>query len=81
MQVTVLLFGYLREKAGRGRLSVQVPVGATVESLVEWLAREVPLDPALLSRVCPAVNQEYREAGAVLAEGDEVALIPPVSGG
>lgn len=78
MRVSVLLFGVLREKAGRARLAVEVPDGATVADAVAAAG----LDAATLQRsVRPAANREYCEWSRLLAEGDEVALIPPVSGG
>ena len=81
MRVTFCLFGYLRERAGVSRLEMQLPAGATVAQAVEALAREKALDVPLLKSARPAVNHEYCEYGQVLSEGDEVALIPPVSGG
>lgn len=78
MRVSVLLFGVLREKVGRARLAVEVPDGATVAEVVAAAG----MDAAAIERsVRPAVNQEYCEWLRPLAGGDEVALIPPVSGG
>jgi molybdopterin synthase catalytic subunit/molybdopterin converting factor small subunit len=76
MQVTVRLFAGLREHAGTGRRDVDLGDGARVEDV--WRALELGEEPAGLVF---AVNRAYVERSKVLAEGDEVALIPPVSGG
>jgi molybdopterin synthase catalytic subunit/molybdopterin converting factor small subunit len=76
MRVTVRLFAGLREHAGTGRRDVDLGDGARVEDV--WRALELGEEPAGLVF---AVNRAYVERTKVLAEGDEVALIPPVSGG
>jgi MoaE-MoaD fusion protein len=76
VRVSVQLFAILRERAGRDRVEVELPEGATVEQLLAELAE---LIGALPVRV--AVNREYADASEALGEGDELALIPPVSGG
>lgn len=81
MRVRVLLFAMLRERLGQRELEMKLPEGATVASLVEQLGKQYP---GLRLRDLPlavAVNQEYAAATHPLADGDEVALIPPVSGG
>ena len=82
MKVTVRLFAILRERAGRDSLELSLPAGATVEEAVEALRSEDGLAD-LIGRlpVRMAVNREYAEAGAILEPGDELALVPPVSGG
>ncbi len=82
MFVDVRLFAILRERAGRGSVTVEVSDGATVGDAVDAVAREHGLAD-LIARmpVVMAVNREYARADATLAEGDELALIPPVSGG
>jgi molybdopterin converting factor subunit 1 len=82
MKVTVRLFAILRERAGRDSIELSLPAGATVEEAVEAL-RSVDGLADLIGRlpVRMAVNREYAEAGATLAPGDELALVPPVSGG
>jgi molybdopterin synthase catalytic subunit/molybdopterin converting factor small subunit len=74
MRVTVRLFAGLRERAGRGR--VELEDVASVDDV--WPALGLGDEPAGLLY---AVNREYVERGRALADGDEVALIPPVSGG
>ena len=76
MQVSLKLFAGLRERAGADELSLELPAGARVGDAlkqVAWLTGGVP--------VVMAVNLEYADAAAVLHPGDELALIPPVSGG
>jgi MoaE-MoaD fusion protein len=76
MRVTVRLFAGLRERAGTNELELDLPDGARVRDAlaeVEEIAAGVPL--------VMAVNREYADAEAPLAAGDELALIPPVSGG
>jgi molybdopterin synthase catalytic subunit len=76
MVVHVRLFAALRERAGRDRLELEMPEGARVAdalAAVGDLARDVPL--------VLAVNREYAPHDQLLQAGDELALIPPVSGG
>jgi MoaE-MoaD fusion protein len=76
MLVTVRLFAQLRERAGRGELSIELPEGALVRDALaqlDGLAGDLP--------VVMAVNREYADGDSPLAPGDELALIPPVSGG
>ncbi len=81
MRVTVRLFGSLREAAGTRALEVELPEGGKVEDLRAALVRQLPAAARLGPRVAIAVNQELAAPGTPLAEGDEVALLPPVSGG
>jgi molybdopterin synthase catalytic subunit len=81
MQVTVRLFGSVRETTGAKELAVALPEGATVGDLRERLAREHPAVAAMGGRLRAAVNQEVASDAHPLAEGDEVALLPPVAGG
>jgi len=76
MRVTVRLFAGLREHAGTAQRDVDLSDGARVEDV--WRALELGDEPAGLVF---AVNRAYVERSQALAEGDEVALIPPVSGG
>lgn len=70
------LFAGLRERAGIGERALELPEGARVGDV--WPALGLGDEPA---GVLYAVNKQYADAGRELAEGDEVALIPPVSGG
>ncbi len=80
MQVHVRLFASYREAAGRGHVSVELPDGATMRDVV---ARMRDLYPLLRNgrELVAARNREYVGLDERLADGDEVALIPPVSGG
>lgn len=81
MNVTVRLFASLRERAGRDRLTLTVPDGATVREVVEAVTREVPQLKDAASAIYAAVNDRYVSPDTALKDGDEVALFPPVSGG
>jgi molybdopterin synthase catalytic subunit/molybdopterin converting factor small subunit len=76
VRVAVRLFAGLREQAGRGTREVELPAGAKVADV--WPQLELGDEPPGLLY---AVNREYAPPGRELADGDEVALIPPVSGG
>ena len=82
MNVSVRLFAILRERAGRDTIEIELPVSATVADALAALRGERGLGE-LLERVpvAMAVNREYAGDETVLASGDELALIPPVSGG
>ena len=82
MLVHVRLFAMLRERAGSDAVQVELPDGATVRDAVDAVAREHGLGE-LIARmpVVMAVNREYASADTSLSEADELALIPPVSGG
>jgi len=82
MEVEVRLFAILRERAGRDRLALSLPEGATVADALEAAGREPGLGEILAAMpVRVAVNREYVNSDATVAAGDELALIPPVSGG
>ena len=80
MRVVVRLFASYREAAGVGRIEMELPVGATVKDSITEIVRRYPLI-AEGRTVVIAKNREYVDASESLADGDEVALIPPVSGG
>ena len=79
MQVRVLFFGVLKDLLSSSGEAVMLPEAATVAQLLERLRNGV--SHPVWSALAVAVNQEYAPASAVLHEGDEVALLPPVSGG
>ena len=82
MEVSVRLFAILRERAGRDSVELALADGSTVADALEALRAEAGLDE-VLSRVPVrmAVNRDYASADTTLAQGDELALVPPVSGG
>jgi len=75
------LFARLREQAGTDAETVHVPERSTVEDVYAALRRAHPSLEPNLAAVRPAINQEFADWDAVVVEGDEVAFIPPVSGG
>jgi molybdopterin synthase catalytic subunit len=81
MRVKVLFFGQLRELVGASEESVELPGGASVGDLIAHYQRRVPRLGEFRPSLAVAVNQEYADAGAALRSGDEVAFLPPVSGG
>ncbi len=82
MRISVRLFAVLRERAGRGALELDLPEGATVGDAIDRLREEPGLDePLERIRVAVAVNREYASPAERLSAGDELALVPPVSGG
>jgi molybdopterin synthase catalytic subunit len=81
MNVRVRLFAQLRERCG-DRVDVELAEGATVADALDALGREGGLGDLLAAMpVTLAVNREYADRGQRLAAGDELAVIPPVSGG
>ncbi len=81
LKVTVLLFASYREKAGTGSLELDAPDGSTVGDVATRVSAMYPGLAAEPSGIVVAVNREYRDHGHRLSDGDEVAFIPPVSGG
>lgn len=81
MTVRVRLFAVLRDRAGVSELSLDLPDGATVAQAKEPLLERLPALREHLDRCGYAVNFAYVRPGAPLHDGDELALIPPVSGG
>ena len=81
LAVRARLFGIQRELAGRREVELALPLGATVEDAWADLVRRFPALAPGRPYVRFARNGEYTDAQAPLADGDEVAVIPPVSGG
>jgi MoaE-MoaD fusion protein len=81
MRVRVLFFGQLREITGVEQEDTDLSDGARVEDLFERYGRRFPKLAAFRSSVAASVNQEYAGWRAPLANGDEIAFLPPVSGG
>lgn len=80
MTIQVRLFAMMAQQARTGVLAVELAEGSTVAELRGELERRVPRMEWPAGTLL-AVNQEYASAAAVLRGGDEVAIIPPVSGG
>ena len=81
MRVRVLFFGGLKDLAGKSSDLLDLPEGALVRDLLAHYLSEVPRMKESLPSLAVAVNQEYAGAETGLKSGDEVALLPPVSGG
>ena len=81
MQFDVRLFALYRERAGASLITVEVPDGATVGALTDAVRGMYPRLAPPEVRIVVAVNAEYADDDLLLSPGDEVCLIPPVSGG
>ena len=81
MRVTVRLFARLRDIAGTAELSRDVGAGATVGSVWRDLVKEFPELAGYERSISTALNADYASMDRAVAEGDEIAFLPPVSGG
>ena len=81
MKVNLHLFAVLRERAGISELSLDLPDGATVQTARTAMIAACPALADLAPRVAFAINRSYAPLSAILRDGDELAAIPPVSGG
>lgn len=79
MQVRVLFFGVLKDVIARNAESLDLPEGSSVRDVIQHYAGLLPTRS--LSAIAVSVNQEYSTADTLLHSGDEIALLPPVSGG
>jgi sulfur-carrier protein len=83
--VKILYFAWLRQKVGTGEEDVSPPAAVnTVAALVAWLKVKSPAHAtafAHMQAVRVAINQEFADWNAPIAEGDEIAFFPPVTGG
>ena len=81
VRVTALLFARLREQAGADRFELELPGTPTVADVYDELRRRHPALDSRRGIVRPAVNQEFADWTDAVSDSDEVAFIPPVSGG
>ena len=81
MRVTVRLFARLRDVAGASELARDLPPGATIGDVWRELAREFPEFAGYERSISSAINADYARMDQPVVEGDEVAFLPPVSGG
>ena len=79
--MTILLFAAARDLAGADSIEVELPAGSTIAELRRELASRFPALSGLLAKSAIAVNHDFAEDDRVLRPADEVAVIPPVSGG
>ncbi|MBI4394282.1 MAG: molybdenum cofactor biosynthesis protein MoaE [Euryarchaeota archaeon] len=80
-KASVLLFAEPREIVGASRIEIELPEGADVETLLQMLFTEYPRLARFKGHLAVGLNLEYCGLGAKVAPGDELALLPPVSGG
>ena len=81
MRVTIRLFARLRDLAGSGELVRDIPGPATVGTVWNALTGEMPSLVEYERTMSVAVNADYSKMSAPVRDGDEVAFLPPVSGG
>ena len=81
MLVTIRLFARLREMAGGAELRRELPDGSTARNAWDALAAEFPGFDDYSRAVSCAINEEYARRTSPVSDGDEVAFLPPVSGG
>jgi MoaE-MoaD fusion protein len=81
MRIRVLLFGVLKDIYERSSEELDLPIGATLADVLEHYRQQAPEQRTLFPILALAVNQQYAQTTHMLREGDEVALLPPVSGG
>jgi molybdopterin converting factor subunit 1 len=81
MIVRLKMFAILRDRSGVSEMDLELSEGATVAAAVAEVGRRFSPVMDILARCASAVNQEYVKPGTLLHSGDELALIPPVSGG
>jgi molybdopterin synthase catalytic subunit len=81
MKIGVLFFGVLKDVIGRSGETVDLPEGARVREVLFYYARAAPRFEAMVPSLAISVNQEYSGVDRALRDGDEVGLLPPVSGG
>jgi molybdopterin converting factor subunit 1 len=81
MRVTIRLFGRLHDLAGTAQLQRNLPAAATAGDAWRMLAGEFPAVAPYARAVSVAVNADFAKMATMLGDGDEVAFLPPVSGG
>jgi molybdopterin converting factor subunit 1 len=81
MRVRVLYFGVLKDLFGQEREELELADGSTVGTLLALMKQHATAREGVWESIAVAVNQEYVRASMQLNDGDEVALLPPVSGG
>lgn len=81
MRITVKLFAILKDRAGTAETTLDLPPGSTIATAAGLMAEKFPSISDLLSRSAFALNRQYATADHPLADGDELAILPAVSGG
>jgi molybdopterin synthase catalytic subunit len=81
VRIKVLFFGVLKDICGRAEDLLELPAGSPLRAVFDHYAARFPALAAMAGSIVPARNHEFGQPGDPLHEGDEVALLPPVSGG
>jgi MoaE-MoaD fusion protein len=81
MQVRVLFFGVIKDMAGQTGTTIELGVGASLDDAFQLCQAKVPGLARFAGSIAMSVNHEYAGPQALLKDGDEIALLPPVSGG
>jgi MoaE-MoaD fusion protein len=82
MKITVLLFAHARELVDSSSVELELPDGrATIKSVTDALTSEYPVLSDVMRTAMLAVNRKYVEEDVTVSANDEIAVIPPVSGG
>lgn len=81
MKISVMLFAGLSESAQRSQIELDMVEHSTVRDLIDRMTREFPQLAPLLPACFVSINQEYASPDQIIRSGDEIALLPPVSGG
>lgn len=81
MRIRILVFGVLKDVLSESPAAIELPDRACVQDLLDSFRKSFAPDEALFQSLAIAVNREYASADHPLHDGDEVALLPPVSGG
>ncbi len=81
MTIRVVLFGHLKDVFPHGRTTLALPLGATAGDAANALGIQDDRLVDLLARTRVAVREEFAEPDTILSDGDEIAFLPPMSGG
>jgi molybdopterin synthase sulfur carrier subunit len=81
MHITIRLFANLRDRAGLSEIGLDLPEKSTIAHAIEQLRLRLPTLADHLNHIAFALNRSYTQSNTPLQDGDELALIPPVSGG
>ena len=81
MRITIRLFALLKDRDGTDHLSLDLPEKSTIATAIEQLRHRLPTLADHLNHIAFALNRSYTQPNTPLQDGDELALIPPVSGG
>jgi molybdopterin converting factor subunit 1 len=79
--VRVKLFAVVRDRAGVSEMTLQLRASSTIANARDEIAKQLPQVEELLRKSAFALNREYAPVESELSDGDELAVIPPVSGG